>query len=83
MVLVVYVLLQLADACPSYFCRAGDVEALSKRNQWIVGIQDKTFHEKYGYLEICPQVLRAALVEIGLAASVPYCLGTDSACSWQ
>ena len=41
------------------------MEALSKFDQRPVWISDVPFHEKYGYMEICPRLLWMPLVEAG------------------
>ena len=59
-------------------CRKNDVEALSETNKWYLWISDETFHEEYGYLEICPCLLRKTLVENWLDHVVTICFGTNS-----
>ena len=53
MVLVVYVNLRFAHSDYNAYWRKNDVEALPKTYKQHVRIQNNSFNEKYGYMEIC------------------------------
>lgn len=53
MLLVVYVTMRFDHSHCYGHCRKNDVEALSKTYKQHVRIQNNSFNEKYGYMEIC------------------------------
>ena len=63
MLLVVYVTMRFDHSHCYGHCRKNDVEALPKTYKQHVRIQNNSFNEKYGYMEICTRLLRKTLVE--------------------
>ena len=51
--LVVYVTMRFDHSHCNGHCRKNDVEALPKTYKQHVRIQNNSFNEKYGYMEIC------------------------------
>ena len=51
--LVVYVTMRFDHSHCYGHCRKNDVEALPKTYKQHVRIQNNSFNEKYGYMEIC------------------------------
>ena len=53
MLLVVYVTMRFDHSYCYGHCRKNDVESLPKTYKQHVRIQNNSFNEKYGYMEIC------------------------------
>lgn len=55
------------------------METLSQIYKWHSGIQNPSFHEEYGYMEICTRILRETLVEDRMVRDCTICFDTYSA----
>ena len=78
MLLVVYVTMRFDHSHCYGHCRKNDVEALPKTYKQHVRIQNNSFNEKYGYMEICTRLLRKTLVENRMGNGYTICLDTYS-----
>ena len=76
--LVVYVTMRFDHSHCYGHCRKNDVEALSKTYKRYVRLQNNSFEEKYGYMEICPRLLWKTLVENRMVNDYTICFGTYS-----
>ena len=50
------------------------METLSQTYKWYMWIQNNSFNEKYGYMEICTRLLRKTLVENRMGMIIPSAL---------
>ena len=63
MLLVVYVTMRFDHSHCYGHCRKNDGETVPKTYKQHVRIQNNSFNEKYGYMEICSRLLRKTLME--------------------
>ena len=50
------------------------METLSQTYKWYIWIQNNSFNEKYGYMEICTRLLRKLWWKIGWVMIIPSAL---------
>ena len=53
-----------------------------KHIKWYIWIQNNSFNEKYGYMEICTRLLRKTLVENRMGNDPTICFDTYSVIPW-